>query len=390
MRETGPLHYIVRNVFARKLRTALSLSGVAVAIASIVAMISVGLGMRESITVYFAKTGASLVVFDREVADAGLSRVHAPEIEAIRGVPGVAAIARTNFTLLMQPRLAATNGTAKFLPLFGRLYDEPLIEVYRSSLKEGRLPRAKHELLVGAIAAGQARIEVGDRFPLFNEPYGGVEQYEVVGVFSSSVNWESLGAVIDATIIQEQLAAGDAFNIVLVYTDGGISDDRLEEIRRAIEATTPRLAATRVDEVDEHYESQVEYIDHFIAIISFIAVVIGVLGVANTMMMSVNERAREIGTLRALGWSRGRVVRVIAAEGLLISVLGGLVGIGLGVAGAELTVDVLFPEAALQAAYRLGTMVKGFTVAVIVGLLGAAYPALRAASLRPAEALRHE
>jgi putative ABC transport system permease protein len=243
---------------------------------------------------------------------------------------------------------------------------------------------------VGTIAATQAAIEVGDRFPLFRTPYGGIDEYEVVGIFNSRVQWENLGTIIDARIVQEQLAAGDAFAFVLIYTAPGTSGEQLDRIRDAIEEAVPRLTAKRADEVDEHYDSQLQYIDHFIAIISFIAVVIGVLGVANTMMMSVTERSREIGTLRAVGWSRARVVRMIAGESLLIAILGGLLGIGLGVAGSEFTIKVLFDEAALQASYEAATMVKGMLVAISVGLIGAVYPAMRAASLRPAEALRYE
>jgi putative ABC transport system permease protein len=93
--------------------------------------------------------------------------------------------------------------------------------------------------------------------------------------------------------------------------------------------------------------------------------------------------------LRALGWSRPLIARTIVLEGLLLSILGGVFGLVLGVAGTELLTS-LWQGGGLVAAYHAGTFVEGMAVAVFVGVAAALYPAVRAANLRPVEALRYE
>ena len=111
--------------------------------------------------------------------------------------------------------------------------------------------------------------------------------------------------------------------------------------------------------------------------------------VLNTMMMSVSERTRELGTLRALGWTGRRVLGVIVVEGSFISIAGGLLGMGFGFLGTELLLT-FFSRGYLVASYLPQTFLHGFLLALIVGLLGSLYPAMKASALQPAEALRYE
>ena len=107
------------------------------------------------------------------------------------------------------------------------------------------------------------------------------------------------------------------------------------------------------------------------------------------MMMSVSERTRELGTLRALGWTGRRVLGVIVIEGSFISIAGGLLGIGFGYLGPELLL-AFFSRGYLVASYLPQTFLHGFLLALTVGLLGSLYPAMKASALQPAEALRYE
>ena len=165
--------------------------------------------------------------------------------------------------------------------------------------------------------------------------------------------------------------------------------DARDAVADRIEADFPHLVAVPPGEFTARFSGQLAIIDDFIVIITLIALTVGVLGVLNTMMMSVSERTREIGMLRALGWSRARVMKTILLEGMLLSILGGLVGLALGVAGTELLL-AKFAETYLIAKYVASTFVKGGIVAILVGVLAALYPAFRASNLRPVEALRYE
>jgi putative ABC transport system permease protein len=124
--------------------------------------------------------------------------------------------------------------------------------------------------------------------------------------------------------------------------------------------------------------------------ISFLAILVGGVGVLNTMLMAVLERTREIGVLRALGWRRRQVLRMILTEALLLGLLGGFLGIliAFGLVYAFNLIPVY--SGMLQSKWDLNIFVRAISVAVSLGLLGGIYPAFRATRLQPVEALRYE
>jgi putative ABC transport system permease protein len=110
----------------------------------------------------------------------------------------------------------------------------------------------------------------------------------------------------------------------------------------------------------------------------------------NTMIMSVFERTREIGILRAVGWRGSRVVRLVIGESLTLCVVAAVVGILFGIGATRLVTLVPAIGSVLEPAYPPDLFVRGAVIAVGVALVGALYPAIRAVRLSPMEALRHE
>jgi len=121
-----------------------------------------------------------------------------------------------------------------------------------------------------------------------------------------------------------------------------------------------------------------------------LTVVVGGIVMTNAMLISVFERTQEIGVLRALGWKRRRVVRMIFVEALALSLLSALVGIGLGVGLNYLFMLIPGFGAFLTPAYTPALFGRVLGLAVTLGVIGSLYPAWRAAGLRPIEALRYE
>jgi len=150
----------------------------------------------------------------------------------------------------------------------------------------------------------------------------------------------------------------------------------------------PRLRGRTVEQFLDTFK-QVELIDRFALAISFLAALVSAIGVANTMLMSVFDRTREIGLLRAIGWSRGRIVALVEQEGLLLALFGGVAGLPLGlglVQASKLLIQLGWLDV------RIDPLLYGQAVgfALLIGLFGSLYPAWRAANLQPTEALRYE
>ena len=195
--------------------------------------------------------------------------------------------------------------------------------------------------MLGEISAEELGKEVGDRLDLFGR------ELEVVGIYRTGVRWENGGAVVDARMLRQQLTMPDDSGMVaFVYL---ASDDALPAVTLQLQAAFPRLRVLPTAFLASGFE-QLAYIDAFIWVISLAALIVGAIGVLNTMLMSVSERVREIGTLRAFGWPRAMVMRLILGEGLVTSLLGGLGGSLLGVVGAELLMKMV-PQGILEPLY---------------------------------------
>jgi len=125
-------------------------------------------------------------------------------------------------------------------------------------------------------------------------------------------------------------------------------------------------------------------------IISLLALIVGGIGVTNTMAMSVVERVREIGILRAVGWRAWRIGLLIVGEALGIALLALAVGLGLGVLAARVFSDHTSTSGLVRPDFTAGVFAWGLAFALGVAVLGAAYPTWRAVRLTPIDALRRE
>ena len=364
----------IKNLSRRSIRTGLSVLGVAVGVGSIVAFTAMGEGFKASIDRYGRDSGADLVLVEDRAGDPAFGRILGTELDSMRAMAGVRNV---DASLVMPASLP--DRAAPFLVL-GRDLGSELLAGYKSPALRGRLLTGENEIMLGEISAEELGKKVGDRLDLFGH------DLEVVGIYRTGVRWENGGAVVDARLLRQQLTMPERSAMVaFVYlTD----DEALPAVTLGLQASFPKLRVLPTAFLASGFE-QLAYIDAFIWVISLAALIVGAIGVLNTMLMSVSERVREIGTLRAFGWPKAMVMRLILEEGLVTSILGGIGGTLLGVVGAELLMK-LVPQGILEPIYEPRIFVRGMMVAVLLGLLGALYPAWRASRLAPAEALRYE
>jgi putative ABC transport system permease protein len=368
---------VLKNLLRRKARTLLSLLGIAIGIAAIISFKAVARGFREGLEQYFKDSGAQMLVVNRNMQDPAFSRVSGEEQDFVRSIPEVEHLSRGTFTLASAGRLK-TKSKMVVLPVFGRTSGERLMDKYRRRI-EGRLIETDNEIMLGSVAAQNLGLRPGGSLTLFDRAF------TVTGIYESGVAFETGGAILANSVIQSQLKMGDSIAMGFIYLKGGVGG---EAVKRAIEERYAHLSVIRTEEFGDFY-SQLEYIDAFVWVVSLISVIVGGLGVLNTMIMSVSERTREIGTLRAVGWSRALVLRLVLLEGVAISALGGGVGLGVGVIGAELLVR-WGPAGMLETRYSPALFSQAFLIALALGFVGALYPAWQASRLSPIEALKYE
>jgi putative ABC transport system permease protein len=368
---------IARNLFRRGVRSALTVLGLGIGIAAVVALLGIAWGFEKSFMTLFEAKGIDLVVVRAGVSQQLTSNLDQSLGGRIRKIPGVRAVAGSlaDVVSFEDANLVSvlTNGWEPGSLLFRG------IRVLKGRALEQGDGRAA---LLGRVLALNLGKSVGDTIDIAGEPF------RVVGVFESDSWFENGGLVVPLAELQRIMGRNGSVTGFVVVAD---APDRrsIEELKRRIESEVPGVAAVPARDYVRG-DVQIRLAKAMAWATSVIALILGSVGVLNTMMMAVFERTAEIGVLRALGWRRRRVLNLILGEALALGLAGSVLGLVLGFAAVRAL--SLAPTASNFIAADLPPDVLGVGLALGVGLslLGGLYPALRGASLNPTEALRHE
>jgi len=362
---------ILRNLTSRRTRTLLTVLGVAVGVAAIVAMSAFGEGLATGFDRTFSTSRADLTVSQKDQPLALLSSIDVEIVDRIAAMPGVETVAGTVAELVQMPDM----------PYFIVKGEDPrgfAMDGYK--LIEGERITGRRQAIIGKTTAKNLKKGIGDTITI-NEL-----GFRIVGIYETGVALEDGGAVISLDDAQRAFDKRTRVSYVGVKVRDAT---QVDNVKREIESTFPDLVAARSGEATR----QAEYTKMFRSFGLFLgifAVLVGGLGMMNTTLMGVLERTREIGVLRALGWRRRRVVGLIIGENLVVASLGGAVGIALGLgltALASLSPPV---ESLLKGVYTPGLFIQAMVLALMLGTVGGIYPAWRASKLEPVEAMRHE
>ena len=252
--------------------------------------------------------------------------------------------------------------------------------IQRFNIVDGEHLTSNHQILLGRMVADGMGKEVGDTIEV------GGYRYRVVGIFESSSGWMEMGGVV--TLRDAQTFAGKPHKVAM-YMVKVKDPSQAEEVVDKINTLFPEVHASLTGEFAEQMPDM-EAMDAMMAAISFLAVFVGGLGVMNTMLMAVLERTREIGVLRALGWRRRRILGMILQEAILLGIFGGLTGILIALGLGSLFSKTPMVGEMLKPVWAYDIFIRAIVIALILGVLGGIYPAIRATRLQPVEALQYE
>ena len=377
--------FVLKNLLRRKLRSALTAGGVAIAVSAVVALLGISNGFEQSFTDLYVKRGVDLIVVRAGVTDRLTSRLDESLGRRLAQLPGVRAVAPGLMDVVSFEKPPISG-----VPLVGWTTDNFLfaeMHIVAGRWLESREVRAA---VLGTVLARNLGKQVGD--PV--EFYG--ETFHVVGIYESFSVFENGSAIIALAELRRLMNEPDrvsGFHLALAEVPA--KEAEVERVRQEVEHLTDEkgrplhLAALPTRDFVTS-TSQIR-LSHAVAwITSAIALILGAVGILNTMIMAVFERTHEIGILRAIGWRRGRVLRMILAESFLLSLAGAVLGVGGALVLTRWLSTVPATNGYVQGTVAPGIIAQGFVIALGVGLLGGLYPAYRGARLLPTEALRHE
>lgn len=386
---TAVTKFSLQTIPGRLGSAASAVFGIAGVVAVFVGVLSIAQGIRQTMSSSASPEGAIVL---RTGADtemmSGLGR---ETTKIISEAPGVARDAEGPlssaelFVILNLPK--RSTGTDANVPLRGVEKAAPRVRG-EFNLVEGRMFEwGRNEVVVGSAAAREfAGLDVGEQLEM------GRQRWDVVGVFSTNGDLSESEIWTDAKVLQPAYRRGDSFQSVRVKLTSAGS---FQEFKDTL-TSDPRLDV-KVTRQDEYFADQSTTV---VSLITSLGTLIGVMmgfgavfGALNTMYTAVSERTREIATLRALGFRSGPVVVSVLSEALLLALVGGLVGGGLayvafdGFRAATMNWQS-FSQVGFAFSVTPALLVQGALYSALIGLVGGLFPAIRAARLPVATALR--
>jgi putative ABC transport system permease protein len=380
------LAFLLKNLLRRKTRTLLTVLGVSVAMATIVTLRGMAVDFQLKFRENFEGRGADLIVTAAGVPDqlrSDLDEHIAPKLEAIEGV------ARVNMGLVELVDLQRGEGTMSAI-INGWTLDAAQFNDLKM-IHGRRLEKGDHrKIIIGDRIAEYLNKGVGDTLEIQRQSFA------IIGVYQSFTGMENSGAVMPLAELQSLMhRVGSVTGFSIVLAPGYDKKEILEQVKHQIELLT--------DDEGQQYritaQTTAEYVNKALPVklaqgmawvTSTIALLIGTISMLNTMIMSVMERTKEIGILRAIGWRMRRVVFMILGEALLLSLAAMVVGSVVAVFAMRWLARMPETVGAISGDLAPIVLVEGLVMTAIVAILGGSYPAYRAARWLPSEALRHE
>lgn len=391
------------NIKSNKGRSFLTMLGIIIGISSVIMIISIGDGIKGGVNSELnAMAGGQIYIYSYGDNDEGIQVEFTEEdITAImEKVPNVKAVTpQWVFSGTATGRKGVVGASATF-GMAGMEYanNDPIIKGryftendYYAANKVCVLTESSAKLLFGTTNV------VGMTFEF--TMYGVTQDFTIVGIRQDNASMLAGMMTSDAVSMEAPLSVVSAdygfyvsMNDLLIISDGA---DNASQVARDV----VRLMENRHDVRGKNtiqvqnfndYMSQMNeilsMITVFIVFVAAISLLVGGIGVMNIMLVSVTERTREIGIRKSLGARTGSILLQFLSESAIITLLGGLIGILLGVLGAKLVCSLM----GFTATISVGTVLGASLFSSAVGIFFGIYPARRAAKLSPIEALRHE
>ena len=387
------------SLVAHRMRSFLTALGIAVGIAAVVLLTSIGEGVHSFVLAEFTQFGTTLVgINPGKATTAGTSMgifgaerpLTIEDAEALRRLP----FARAVVPMVQGNAEVEAAGRRRRTTIYGAGPDMP--QAFRMRTASGRFLPGDDPSAPRAFAVLGSKLKqelFPDRSPLGQRITVGGNRYRVIGVMESKGT--VLGFDLDDTVYSPAARALALFNndtlfeIDLMYDEGTDVERVVKGIQDTLRARHGRddVTITTQQQMLDVLGSVLNVLTFAIGAIGSISLFVGAIGIVTIMTIAVNERTNEIGLLRALGAKQSQVLSLFLGEAIVLAAIGGLSGLFLGIGIARM-LHIFLP--ALPVHTPMIYVVLAEAVAVVIGLAAGVIPARHAARLDPVEALRTE
>jgi putative ABC transport system permease protein len=382
------LSLVVKNPFRNKTRSSLAIVGIAIGIMVIVALGMITGGLENS-TQSTLKAGAAEITVSQAgstgiESSGSINQTYVTDILSLSGVKSTAGILRaSNTSTAITSSNSTQGGFGGGLSITGIDSDKLSLMGIDSVNGTAFTNDSTNQVIIGKTEAQSLNKTVGDTINLYGQ------NFTITGTFETGNFMTDNGIMMPLSTLQNLTSNQNKVSEVLVkVTDNAnvttVSNTITNAYPNQLSTSTAADSANRINQ-------GLGFINTASWAISLLAIFIGAVGVINTMVMTVYERTREIGVLKAVGWKNSRILGMILGESIVLTLIAFVVGTVIAVTGVEVLLT-LVPSVgnAITPSFSIYIFLRAFGIALIVGVIGGLYPAYRASRLSPTEALRYE
>ena len=406
MNTANLLKIAIRALANNKLRGFLTMLGIIIGVASVITMLAIGQGSKQSIQAQISEMGSNMIMIQTGADMMGGQRQDASSMETLKLQDYEDIVNETRYVAASSPSVnssgQAING-ANNAPTTVYGISTDYLEIRRYEIEDGEMFR-EQDVQTAAKVCVLGKTVVDYLFPDGSSPVGKVIRFNklpfrVVGVLKSK-GYNSMGMDQDdlilapyTTIQKKVLAITHLQGITCSALDEQYTEQAIEEISEILRRNH-RLKDTDEDdftirsmqELSTMLTTTTDIMTTLLAAVAGISLLVGGIGIMNIMYVSVTERTREIGLRMSIGAKGIDILAQFLIESILISVTGGLIGVLFGI-GAAVMVNVV---AHFPIYIQPWSVLLSFVVCTVTGVFFGWYPAKKAAQLDPIEAIRYE
>ena len=392
------------SLIANKMRSILTMLGIIIGVAAVIALVSIGNGVKQDIQNSISSLGSNLLMVmpgaprtpGVRPSAGSMKSLKVSDYEAISKLDGVkAASPMTNgsYVVIYQNKNWTTS-------VSGVSYN--YLDVNNWSMKSGRFLSEKNvqnRERVAVVGKTVVKNLFGDEDPVGAEIRVKNIPFRIIGVLNSKGsgamgNDQDDMVVIPYTTAMERVEGVDYLRMIYVVGKDENGIDRLQSdienllrVRHGIKDTNlDDFNIQNMNSIMETMEETTGTLTLFLGAVAAISLVVGGIGIMNIMLVSVTERTREIGVRKALGATYSVIVTQFLIEAVVISLMGGIIGIILGIGSSKL----IGMASGMSTVISIPSIVMSFAFSMAIGLIFGIYPARKAAKLNPIDALHYE